>query len=317
MKLKKRNGESIWGAITGSAVRNETNEIVYFDGIIEDITERKLADEELQKAKAEVEAANKELLEVNSQLEQAISKANEMARKAEMANISKSEFLANMSHEIRTPMNGIIGFTDMLLDTRLNEEQADYAETIKRSSEALLTLINDILDFSKIEARRLDLENIEFDPEILAYDVCDLIRPRIAHKPIDLLCRIEDTVPSLVKGDPHRFRQILINLMGNASKFTESGEIELVMRGEETLDGKIKIHASIRDTGIGIPQDKLKAVFKKFQQADGSTTRKAWRDRTGTVHMQEVIEPHGWRHLGRKCRRSGKHVPFHRLVGTG
>ena len=274
LKLKKRDGEIIWGAVTGSAVQNEANEIVYFDGIIEDITERKLADEDLQKAKAEVETANKELLEVNSQLEQAISKANEMARKAEMANISKSEFLANMSHEIRTPMNGIIGFTDMLLDSGLNEEQADYAETIKRSSEALLTLINDILDFSKIEARQLDLENIEFDPEILAYDVCDLIRPRIAHKPIDLLCRIEDTVPSLVKGDPHRFRQILINLMGNASKFTESGEIELNMHGEETLDGKIKIHASIRDTGIGIPQDKLEAVFKKFQQGDGSTTRK-------------------------------------------
>ena len=211
--------------------------------VSKNITKRKKAEEELN--------------QTNIDLEQVIERSNQMAVQAEMASQAKSEFLANMSHEIRTPMNSVLGFSEMLLDTDLDEEQRDYIQTINRSGESLLSLINDILDFSKIEADQLDFEEIDFDPELLAYDVCEMIRPKIETKPIELLCHIGDNLPSMVKSDPTRFRQVLINLMGNSPKFTESGEIKLSLDVEEEEDDRVKIHVKIRDTGIGIPEDKL------------------------------------------------------------
>jgi two-component system sensor histidine kinase/response regulator len=136
-----------------------------------------------------------------------------------------------------------MGFIDMLLDTHLTEEQIDFAKTAKRSAQALLSLIDEILDFSKIEAGKMELETIDFDPEILAYDVCEIIRPRAGDKPVEILCRIGDQVPAKVKGDPGRFRQVLINLMGNAAKFTEAGQIELFFDIAEGKDDKLKLHS--------------------------------------------------------------------------
>ncbi len=215
-----------------------------------------------------------ELMTANKKLADEIDVRAKAEVLAEAANRAKSEFLSNMSHEIRTPMNGVIGFTDLLLETKLSEDQTDYAKTIKSSGDALLALINDILDFSKIEAGQLDFEEIDFDPELLAYDVCEMVRPKVGSKPIEILCRIGDDLPSYVKGDPLRFRQVLTNLMGNAPKFTDSGEIELSLDIEDERDDQIKLHAKIRDTGIGIPEDKLESIFIPFQQVDGSTTRK-------------------------------------------
>jgi signal transduction histidine kinase/DNA-binding response OmpR family regulator len=222
----------------------------------------------------ELEETNQGILALNNELENKAEALAQAKKEAERANQAKSDFLAQMSHDIRTPMNGVIGFTEMLLDTGLNDEQIDLVQTIQHSGEALIYLLNDILDLSKIEAGRLSFEPIDFDPEVTIYNICELIQPRISNKPIKLLCHIDEGIPPYIKTDVVRFRQVIVNLMGNASKFTQEGEIELRLELEEEDENRILLHIKVRDTGIGIPEHKLETIFEPFKQAEQSTTRR-------------------------------------------
>jgi PAS domain S-box-containing protein len=230
---------------------------------------------ELIQARDAVEEANHELIEINQQLGNAIDYAKEMAFQAEMSSAAKSEFLANMSHEIRTPLNGILGFAQLLVeDKRLNHEQLDYVNTIYSSGMELLRLINDILDFSKIEAGKLELETIEFDLKTTVESIAELLTPKAAEKGLELRCHIDPKAPTNLCGDPGRIRQIMLNLIGNAIKFTETGTISLEAELVKKRKKQATIKFSVKDTGIGIPDDRQQMIFDSFTQADGSMTRK-------------------------------------------
>lgn len=244
---------------------------------------------ELEQAHAETEFINNQLLETNEKLKSSIEEAKQLAVEAQAASKAKSEFLAAMSHEIRTPMNGVIGFTNLLLDSSLDETQRDYANTIKSSGESLLVIINDILDFSKIEAGKFFLDSTPFDMAATCNEVVELLSEQANAKNLELKLFYEPDARKHLVGDPGRIKQVLINLLSNAIKFTESGFIHV--RVEKTVVDKHPdgLKVSVTDTGIGIPTNKQNLLFEKFSQTDASTTRKYGGTGLGLAICKELV----------------------------
>lgn len=253
----------------------DTLEETLFVGLIRDISDRKRVEADLNLYMNELEMA---------------------VAQAENANIMKSLFLATMSHEIRTPMNGVIGMTELLLETRLNKRQKNYAKTVMNSAESLLTIINDILDFSKIEAGRMELEPVSLDLMRVIDDTADLMIPKVQEKAVELIVRYAPDAPQFLIGDPVRIRQIVTNLVSNAVKFTEKGHVLISVENmdqEGVPAGKRQVRISVRDTGIGISKEAQKTIFDKFSQADASTTRRYGGTGLGLAICKELSQKMG------------------------
>ena len=262
--------DPIW--IRLSAVPTVISDCLFVVVVIDDITKQRQNETMLRQAKEEAETAHSELESVNQELEQAVEKAGMLAKDAMAANVAKSQFLSNMSHEIRTPMNAIVGFSDVLADEDLTEDQQQYVNTIRRSSDHLLELINNILDFSKIEADKLQLEQVPCDINELLETVSSLFKRQAQAKGIEFEVTCLGDVPVQVETDPTRLRQCLINLLSNALKFTSKGHITLHVTCESEGQ-RVHLRFDVEDTGIGIPSDKLDLIFAAFTQAEAATTR--------------------------------------------
>ncbi len=260
----RKDGQVIWVELTVAFIRNAAGKPITAVGVFQDITARLKAEESLR-------ALNAELEERVANRTAALGQAKEAA---EEANLAKSEFVANMSHEIRTPMNAVIGMSDLLSRTKLNIDQRDFVHNIQKSAECLLALINDILDFSKIEAGKLELSTTDFDLTTLIESSVELLAETARHKKISLISHISSSSPAVVHGDAARIRQVLLNLLSNANKFTSGGEVTLRVNSSPIEGGVSVVHFSVEDTGIGISREDMQQLFKPFSQVDTSITRK-------------------------------------------
>jgi two-component system sensor histidine kinase/response regulator len=264
-QIYRKDGTIRWISEEARAVTDENGKMQYFEGIIADVTDRRRAEEQLRHAKLDAQAANR----------------------------AKSEFLAAMSHEIRTPLNGVIGMTELLLDSDIPPHQRRYAQIAKSSADALLVVINQILDFSKIESGKLELEEIDFDLRNLVEEVVEMLAARASAKGVELSCRIDPALPARHRGDPARLRQVLVNLANNAVKFTERGEVAIGVERAAEIDGRLALRFSVRDTGLGIPADRIDRLFLPFSQIDPSTTRKYGGTGLGLAISKQIVEAIG------------------------
>lgn len=281
-RVKTADGDYIWLHDRGSLMRDEDGQPVRMAGSLEDVTARVHFEQDLKASRKQMATQAARMAELAEDLAQERNRAESAAK-------AKADFLATMSHEIRTPLNSVIGMTGLLVDTELDEEQRRYARAARRSGEHLLHLVNDILDFSKLEAGKMTLEAIPFDLHEGVEDVLGMMRESAKEKGLSLRLDWDDAIFRYLRGDIARLRQVLLNLVGNAIKFTEKGEVCLRIESLPAQDGEQKLYFSVEDTGIGIAEDKIGTLFQEFQQADTSTTRRFGGTGLGLVISQRIV----------------------------
>jgi len=290
LKLIKRDGTVIYTQCTAKVKYDAKGRIKWIEGIHEDITERKNVEAELRQLNEELEL---HIADRTAMLEASIEKARRLASEAEAASVAKSEFLANMSHEIRTPMNGIIGMCDLIMNTRLDRKQSEFLKVIQLSGQSLLELINDILDFSKIEADKMKFERIPFSLRTMMGEIPEVFIERMSRKQLEMITDIELDVPDRLISDPLRTRQVIMNLVSNALKFTQKGEICISVEIKGQTADSVELLFCVRDTGIGIPPELIEKLFDVFTQADGSTTRKYGGTGLGLAICKRIVNMMG------------------------